>query len=189
MFETSSNFRNSKRVFFKLFSFFSILSLVLVSLTINAQTQSKYVLDVGDKIKIVVFEEPDMSFELNVDNSGVFAYPYLGDIQLIGKTTSELESELIEGLIGSVLIKPNISVSLVEYRTFSIGGEVNDPGSYSYEPNLTVKKAINLAGGVTDWSNGKRFKLDRARPVSGEKFNSETLIFPGDTLTILPRRF
>ena len=145
--------------------------------------------DSGDRIKIAVFEEEDMSFELTVDDSGVFSYPYLGDIRLVGKTTAQLEGELVSGLKGSVLVKPNISVSVVEYRTFSIGGEVNTPGSYPYSPNLTVKQAINIAGGVTDWSNGKRFRLERNKIIPGEKFNTESFVYPGDTLTILPRRF
>ena len=155
----------------------------------SAYAQESYELGVGDQIKIAVFEEDDMSFELTVDESGVFSYPYLGDIKLIGKTTTELESELIAGLKGTVLVKPNISVTVAEYRTFSIGGEVKEPGSYPYSPNLTVKQAINLAGGVTDWSNGKRFTLERSKIIPREKFNSESLVYPGDTLTILPRRF
>lgn len=166
-----------------------IFLFILLSLSPYTFAQESYQLGVGDRIKITVFEEADMSFELAVDESGVFSYPYLGDIRLIGKTTAQLEDELIAGLKGPVLVKPNISISVVEYRTFSIGGEVNTPGSYPYSPNLTVKQAINLAGGVTDWSNGKRFTLERTKIIPGEKLSSETRVYPGDTLTILPRRF
>jgi polysaccharide export outer membrane protein len=155
----------------------------------NAQVDSSYTLGVGDKIKIVVFEEPDMSFDVTIGNTGLLSYPYLDELTLIGKTTSEVERELVNGLKGRVLVKPNIAVSVIEYRPFSIGGEVKNPGNYTYELRLTVKKAINLAGGVTEWSNGKRFNIEREKPIADENFSLDTPVYPGDTLTILPRRF
>ena len=154
-----------------------------------AQIESTYKLGVGDSIKILVFEEPDMSFEFTIDNSGVFSYPYLDEIEVTNKTTTELETELVTGLKGRVLINPNISVSVIEYRPFSIGGEVKNPGSYPFEPNLTVQKAINLAGGVTEWSNGRRFTVEREMPKGDEKFTPDSPVYPGDVVTVLPRRF
>lgn len=168
-------------------------ALLIFSLFINgvalAQLDTDYKLDAGDKIKILVFEEPDMSFEVLIDNAGVISYPYLGEILIKGKSTSELEKELVQGLKGRVLIKPDIAVSVVEYRSFSIGGEVKNPGNYPFEPNLTLRKAINLAGGVTEWSNGKRFKIDREQQVNDDRLSLDSYVYPGDVVTILPRRF
>ncbi|MBX2847017.1 MAG: polysaccharide export protein [Acidiferrobacterales bacterium] len=173
-------------VFKRIFLFFTPF---LLTLAVSAQVDSSYRLGVGDKIRIVVFEEPDMSFDVTVDNAGVFTYPYLDEVLVKGKTTSELENELVKGLKGRVLVNPNIAVSVIEYRAFSIGGEVKNPGNYPFEPNLTLRKAINLAGGVTEWSNGKRFKIEREKKIAGEKFSLESPVYPGDVVTILPRRF
>ena len=171
----------------------SILALFWIGMsiisTVNAQVDSSYSLGVGDTIKIFVFEEPDMSFDVTIGNTGLLSYPYLDELTLIGKTTSQVERELVNGLKGRVLLKPNIAVSVIEYRPFSIGGEVKNPGNYTYELRLTVKKAINLAGGVTEWSNGKRFKIEWEKPIPNERFTLDTPVYPGDTLTILPRRF
>lgn len=170
----------------------SLLLLMTVSILNNvalSQIDSNYKLGAGDKIKILVFEEPDMSFEVLLDTLGVISYPYLGEVKLKGKSTSELETELLEGLKGRVLVNPNIAVSVVQYRAFSIGGEVKNPGNYPFEPNLTLRKAINLAGGVTEWSNGKRFKIEREQDVEEERLNLDSSVFPGDVVTILPRRF
>lgn len=166
-----------------------LIFLFIVSGSASAQLASNYKLGAGDKIKILVFEEPDMSIEVIVDNVGIISYPYLGEIKIKGKSTSELESELIKGLKGRVLVKPNIAVSVVEYRSFSIGGEVKNPGNYPFEPNLTLRKAINLAGGVTEWSNGKRFKIDREQQKDEDRLSLDSSVFPGDVVTILPRRF
>jgi len=177
---------------------YSFLALVFFgSLTagLNAQEQSAstsaYKLSTGDSINIVVFEEPDMSFEIKIDESGVFTYPYLDDIQLAGKTTEQLENSIADGLRGRVLINPNISVSITEYRPFSIGGEVNSPGSYPYEPGLNIQKAINIAGGVTEWASSSRFRVDKENGNNTEeqRLSLETLVSPGDTITVLPRRF
>ena len=96
---------------------------------------------------------------------------------------------MLKGLKGRVLVKPNIAVSVVQYRAFSIGGEVEKPGNYPFEPNLTLRKAINLAGGVTEWSNGKRFKVEREQQVDEERLSLDSPVYPGDVVTILPRRF
>lgn len=155
-----------------------------------ADTDPQYLLDTGDTVKIAVFEEEDMSFEIKIDDSGIFAYPYMGEIQLAGKSTEQIESDLTQGLINRVLVNPNISVSIVEYRSFSIGGEVKNPGSYPYEPGLTIKKAINIAGGATEWATGSKFKLDRSQNTRGqEKITENSAVYPGDVLTVLPRRF
>ena len=166
-----------------------VLLVLCFTLPAIAQLDSNYKLGTGDKIKVLVFEEPDMSFDLVVDNTGVITYPYIGEMIIKGKTTGELESELVNGLKGRVLLNPNIAVSVIEYRSFSIGGEVKNPGNYPFEPNLTLRKAINLAGGVTEWSNGKRFDIEREKKVGSERLSLDSAVYPGDVVTILPRRF
>jgi len=160
-----------------------------MAFSVPAQLELSYKLGVGDKIKILVFEEPDMSFDVTVDSTGILTYPYLNEIVIKDKTTSELENELVQGLKGRVLVDPNVAVSVIEYRPFSIGGEVKNPGNYPFEPNLTLRKAINLAGGLTEWSNGRRFKIEREKELSNESLNLDSPVFPGDVVTVLPRRF
>jgi hypothetical protein len=46
---------------------------------------------------------------------------------------------------------------------------------------------MNLAGGPTEWSTGKKFKLERVNPIDGEKTTLDSVVSPGDTLTILSR--
>jgi len=170
------------------FPFFLNLSAFAFS---QSESNAPYILDTGDTVSIVVFEEPDMSFDIKIDESGVFAYPYLDNVRFAGKTTEQLESFIAEGLRGRVLINPNVSISISAYRPFSIGGEVTSPGSYPYEPGLNIKKAINLAGGATEWASGTRFTLDREHidDSNDSRPSLETLISPGDVVTVLPRRF
>lgn len=170
--------------------FFVIFTFVSLSLSTQLSIAAvEYRLGIGDKVKIQVYEEPDLSFELVIDNSGGFTYPYLKKIILAGKTITELEQKITQGLASKVLVDPQVTILLIEYRPFSIGGEVVKPGSYPYEPGLTVIKAINLAGGPTIKGSAKRVELDRVDPV-GNKVNNgiilpNTEVFPGDTITVL----
>jgi len=54
---------------------------------------------------------------------------------------------------------------------------------------LTLRKAINLAGGVTEWSNGKRFRVEREKAIANERLDLDSPVYPGDVVTVLPRRF
>lgn len=166
----------------------ALLSLFL-SVFVTAQDY-QYRLASGDTISISVYQESDLSFTVKIDESGEFDYPYMDTLQLVGKTTSELEQELTKGLLGRVLVSPEISVAIVEYRSFSIGGEVVKPGSYPYIPGLTVKRAINIAGGLTEWASPTRFELEREIALEElEKHTPNSPVYPGDILTISPRRF
>jgi polysaccharide export outer membrane protein len=46
------------------------------------------------------------------------------------------------------LEKPNISISMSEYRLFYINNEVKEPGSYPYRKDLTIQKVVALTGGL-----------------------------------------
>ena len=175
--------KKNNRVFSRVFAYCFLCLTIICSPELYAQ----YLLGVGDKIKIQVFEEPDLTFEITIDNSGMFSYPYLKQIKLVGKTLAQLEKEIADGLSGKVLKNPNVTVNLIQYRPFSIGGEVKSPGSYPYEPGLTVIKAINLAGGVTEKGSADRFELDRIKPGDNEEVSLSTVVQPGDTLIVLQR--
>ena len=73
-----------------------------------------------------------------------------------------------------------------QYRSFFVDGEVRQPGSYAYEPGLTLAKAISLAGGMTD--RASRRKMFLTREIDGEKKRyrvelSQT-VEPGDIISI-----
>ncbi|WP_431307767.1 polysaccharide biosynthesis/export family protein [Agaribacter marinus] len=158
----------------------------------HSQTdESDYVLGPGDVISITVFGQGDLSVEARLSNSGVLRYPFLGDVQLIGKTVEELEQLIDTGLRGDYLIDPSVSVSVKEYRPFFINGEVKKPGGYAYQPGLSLDKAIALAGGFTERANKTEVSLKRV--VDGEevvldKTVNET-VSPGDIITVKSRFF
>src|SRR5690606_16399753 len=118
--------------------------------TTYAETINRYQLGVGDRIKIIVHGESDLTLETTLSNTGSFTYPFLGEINADGLSIEQLGQVLIDGLKPDYLINPDVNVSIVEYRQFFINGEVNRPGGYPYQPDLTLRKAATLAGGFSD---------------------------------------
>lgn len=149
-----------------------------------AATADTYRLGTGDEIRIQVFGEDDLSLELRLGDSGVIAYPFLGEIQVRGLTPAELESRLVDGLKPDYLVDPSVNVSVLEYRPFFIYGEVEEPGGFPFQPGLTVRQAVALAGGFTERASRRKIVLvgDDGRDVGIVPL--EHRVRPGDTLTV-----
>ena len=144
-----------------------------------------YRLGQGDRIGIQVFDEPDLTMETRVGASGMINYSYLGNLQVTGKNTVELEQEITRLLRDGYLVNPSVNVTILEYRPFFVNGEVRNPGSYSYQPGLTLGKAIALAGGLTDRaSNRKMFVTNVRSPDRESRVDMSYRVAPGDVITI-----
>lgn len=153
----------------------------------SALEASSYKLGAGDVISIRVYGSEDLSFErLRLTDAGTFSFPFLGEMRAAGKTTTGLEADLVEGLKGGYFISPQVSVTLLEYRPFFVKGEVKTPGSYPYQPGLTLRKAITLAGGLTPLASSRRITIIReADPEQKpEKIAPDGPVMPGDIIEI-----
>ena len=124
-----------------------------------------YRLGQGDRIAIQVFDEPDLTMEATVGASGIINYSYLGDLQVAGRTPVELERTIADTLREGYLVNPSVNVSVVGFRSFFINGEVRSPGSYPYQPGLTLNKAIALAGGLILLDRRKVLKRGQILPL------------------------
>lgn len=166
-----------------------LTGLFIFCLSLAAQADSNYTLGPGDKIRIQVYLEDDLSMELTLDETGTFDYPYLGAITAKGKTARQLKDELTRGLLQDILVNPSVNVSIESYRQFYIGGEVKQSGGYPYQPGLTVKQAITLAGGVTEWASSSKYEILREGARNPITADSNTIVRPGDTVTVLEGLF
>ncbi|KOR30134.1 capsular biosynthesis protein [Achromatium sp. WMS1] len=149
-------------------------------------TSSLYRLGPGDKIRIQVFGEPDLSVETIVGDNGVISYPFLGEIRLKGITASFLENMITRRLKGPYLVNPIVTVSILEYRPVYVNGEVAKPGGFPFRPGLTVRKAISLAGGFAERANKDRITVIResySRTIS-QPISLDSEVNPGDIITV-----
>lgn len=161
--------------------------LISIGQSVAAEGNSTYKLASGDVIRIHVFSEPDLSFEeIRLTDAGTFSYPFIGEVRAKGKTAAELEALLIEKLQGDFLIDPRISISVLEYREFFISGEVKQPGGYRFQPGLTLRRAIALAGGLTERASTNRITLirDDSSDRKPTRADLDTPVMPGDSINI-----
>lgn len=146
---------------------------------------SAYRLAPGDEVEIRVYGEPDLSMKFKVDTSGHVNYPYLGQVLLMGHTTTEVAELLTRGLKHGVLLDPMVTVNVTTFRQVFVAGEVAHPGGYEYQPGLTVEKAVALAGGFTD----RAARRDISLRLNGsdqllEEVSLQRQLNPGDIITI-----
>lgn len=171
--------------------FFSLLA-ALLSVTASVQAEemqgnATYRLSSGDIIRINVFGEPDLSFEeTRLTDAGTFSYPFVGEVKAQGKTAVELAQILTEALRGDYLVDPRVSISVLEYREFYISGEVKQPGGYKYQPGLNLRRAIALAGGLTERASTNRITVvrDQSPGRKPERIDLDAPVLPGDTINI-----
>lgn len=111
----------------------------------------QYRLGTGDKLRLTVYNEPDLSGDFAIDGQGFLRLPLVGQVQAAGLTSFGLEERIGSAFVGGgFLLSPRVSVEIVSYRPFYIIGEVAKPGEYAYVNAMTVPNAIALAGGFND---------------------------------------
>lgn len=147
---------------------------------------SDYILGNGDRIAIQVFDEPDLTMELQVSASGVINYSYVGTVEVAGQTPKQIEEQITQILADGYLINPSVNVNITQYRPFFVNGEVRNPGGYAYQPGLTVARAIALAGGLTDRASKRKMYLVEGGSSNNDRVrvDMDRTIEPGDVITI-----
>jgi protein involved in polysaccharide export with SLBB domain len=152
---------------------------------------SAYKLDTGDKVKVTVYGEDDLSGEFDVDGSGLVRLPLIGQVRAAGLTLKEFEVAVEAKLSAGYLVNPKVSTSVSNYRPFTILGEVNKPGEYPYENDMTVLNAVALGGGYTYRADKSDVYIRRKGSSSEVKMPADdsTAIYPGDTVRVDERIF
>lgn len=150
------------------------------------QADAAYRLGAGDQVRITVFGEPELSLLVRVGASGRISYPFLGELVVVGQSVAELERTIADGLRGDYLVDPKVFVSVEEYRPVYVNGAVQQPASFPYVPGLTVRKAISMAGGLTERaSENKIFLIQEDDPSrTAMRVGLDAPVRPGDIITV-----
>ncbi len=106
----------------KLFFVFAIL------VAASAAASDECRLGAGDKVKVIVFNEPDLSGEFELDGAGGLSLPLIGAMPTLELSPRELEARIEAKLLDGYLLRPHVSIEVLSYRPFYIMGEVNQPG-------------------------------------------------------------
>lgn len=145
-----------------------------------------YVLGPGDRLRIKVYSDPDMTGEYEINGSGAVALPLVGDVRASGMTTRQLEQAIAQRMKGKVATDPHVSVEMAAYAPYYVFGEVKNAGEFQYHLGLTVADAIAAAGGLTYRANEHRIFLRRAgsRAEQVVTLDVPVRIYPGDNIRV-----
>jgi len=156
----------------------------IAPLSLIADETQKYTLSTGDQVRIQVMGESDLSMTIRLDDDGIISYPFLGNIKVKGLSLGEVENKIKMGLQPDYLKKPEVNVSIIQYRPFFVRGQVNRSGNYPFQPGLTVQQAISIAGGFTERAAQNKIYIIRKNSRKKQRVNKNTYVQPDDTLIV-----
>ena len=148
---------------------------------------AKDIIAPGDSLSIKVFGEPDLSLDsVKVTRRGTISFPLLGEIKVSGYGPRQLETRLNTLLSNGYLLKPEVSVFVIERRPFFVKGAVENPGFYPFSGGITVEKGIILAGGFSETADKGLLTIIRENANSQETLETQLYahIRPGDIVSV-----
>lgn len=184
---------------------FFILVMTLFALAggpfaVAAEKASDYVLGAGDVIRITVFQNPDLTTETRVSESGTITFPLIGSVAVGGLSTAAAEQRVAKQLReGGFVLQPqvNILVTTIRGNQVAVLGQVNHPGRFPLEIfNSKVTDMLAMAGGITQTGadtivlvgtrDGKPFRKDIDVPALflENRMADDVSVAPGDIIYV-----
>lgn len=149
-----------------------------------------YRISIGDKLKVTVFGEKDLSGDFEVNARGNVPMPLIGDVRAKGKSVREFQGAVEAKLAAGYLNNPKVSIAILNYRPFFIHGEVRSGGQFPFKSGLKLRDAIAIAGGYS-YRADKSYALiirEGSRREKKIRLPTTMTVLPGDNIRI-PERF
>lgn len=157
----------------------------------NSALNRPYTLASGDRLRVLVYGQDQLSNSYDVDSTGAIAMPLIGAVHAEGLTTHGLERVIADKLRNGFVRDPQVAVEVQAYRPFFIMGEVTTAGQYPYINGMTVQNAVAVAGGYTPRASHAGVLMTRiidGRSYTGMVPATEP-VRPGDTISVRERLF
>jgi polysaccharide export outer membrane protein len=163
-----------------------------------------YRINGGDTLHISVYGEKDLDRDVAVEPDGGIAFPLVGNMNARGLSLSELQHKIAEALRSGNML-PNVTdaevtVSLVRStgNSFSVIGQVKQPGTFVTDTTVDVMQALSLAGGLTPFASKsriivlrrdqsgaqKKIPFDYSAVEDGEKLDTNVMLQGGDVVVV-----
>lgn len=158
----------------------------LQSSTPRPVVNAPYRLASGDRLRVIVFGQNDLTNSYSVDGSGAVSMPLIGRVKAQGLTTAELERAVAARYRAGYLREPSVSIEVEDFRPFFILGAVAAPGQYPFVNGLTVQQAVAVAGGFTAAVPAASAAITRAVDGRATTFAAplDFPVRPGDTISV-----
>ena len=150
---------------------------------------SDYKLVPGDKLRVEVYKDAQLSQNVQVRPDGKITLPLANDVLAAGRTPSELRDAIVSSL-KPYIANPTVTVMVVETvpPVIYVTGEVNSAGPQSLTGKVDVIQALATAKGLTDFANRKNILIRRGSQLIKFNYNdamkgnaAPVYLQPGDT--------
>jgi polysaccharide export outer membrane protein len=153
---------------------------------------SDYKLVPGDKLRVEVYKDAQLSQSVQVRPDGKITLPLANDVVAAGRTPAELRDAIVSSL-KTYIANPTVTVMVVETVTpvIYVTGEVNAAGPQPLVGKVDVIQALATAKGLTDFANKKNILIRRGSQLIPFNYNdavkgnaAPVLLQPGDTVIV-----
>lgn len=168
-----------------------------------------YRIGAGDLLNVIVFDHPELMLPVGpraaaedsgfyVQADGNFNYPFIGQVEALGRTASEVRADVAKRL-AEYIPSPQVEVRVSAFNSqrVVVAGEVKSPNSQAITLSpATLITAINAAGGLTEAADtravsvqraGRVYKIDLAGFLNAGIEQNNPMLRAGDVVTV-PRR-
>jgi polysaccharide biosynthesis/export protein len=127
-----------------------------------APVNDEYRVGPGDKLRIEVYKDTQLSQSVQVRPDGKITLPLVGDMEATGRTPIELRDTIAKSL-KDYINNPTVTVIVVEALASQVFvmGEVTHPGTMQLHGPTTILQALAMAGGFKEFANTKDVKVLR----------------------------
>ena len=164
--------------------------LALLLLVAAGSARADYTVGPGDVLQISFWQDPSLNAEVKVGEDGKIAIDIIGQIEAAGRTTADLQSEIVRLMsrLNKNISQATVRVIEYNYNHVFVIGQVNNPGKLAFEEIPDLWTLINEAGGVTDIGDLTRVTIIRGGDRAGqvEVVNVSSALSSGN-LESLPR--
>jgi len=164
--------------------------------TNSAALPGRETLQIGDRLLIGFSESPNppAAQDARIRDDGTISLPFDLTIKAVGKTSAELETEIHDLYVPKYFLRLTVSVRAADQFIY-VRGYVKVPNRYVYAGDMTVLKAISVAGDFTEYAKKQSVVLTRAdgtqhtvncvKALKNPKLDPP--VYPGDSIYV-PQR-
>jgi len=163
---------------------------------IRPWNEQEYRLGPGDKLRIEVYGEPQLSQALQVRPDGKITLTLIGDVLAAGRTSLELRDALATAL-KSYVNNPAVTVIVQDAlaNQIDVVGEVESPGQQVLMGPVTILQAISRAGGPKEFAKRGSIYVLRQTRTGPQRLDANykdaisgkvvpMVLQPGDTVVV-----
>lgn len=142
----------------------------LLLLSVPSPAQDEYFIGEGDILDVSFWQEPDLNAQVRVGKDGRISLDIIGSLVAAGKTTDELQNEIVRNIsrLNSNISQCTVRIAEYNFNYVYVVGQVNEAGKLSFEKIPDLWTILNEAGGITETGDLTRVTIVKGGAQAGQ---------------------